>query len=436
MDIKTLEELQAIDERALAFTPLGLGRMEPEDAADFQQQVIARLDLADDVADRTRQKFEQLRTAYSHGVLCYELYTMVADHAGLTLEQALRDRFAAYYGNTTVEVRERGRSGRPGRVHQITVKGSGDFFERFHNAKAAELRADSSQPWAEFNGMLNGLLAWARREGLIRGQHNRSLEPVQRALRNIVAHGEYHLGTPVDAARELSDLAEFINHLWGQSTPGGRLYPAALRREIVAIGWSTDGDRTTAGYADQLADARDEEEFTYILVKAVFCPGGLTDPHLLDFDARCATTAFPTTFLWGPGPREEAIAWLNQNQPEPDLCDYLDQVLLVRAHDDRVDPAVYPGVAAGLPAAEQRGVWYAVRVDRGLDALAHVRALADAAAGHASAGECRQCPAETLAVGDITAVLEAARSVGADTTPLAVPDVRTPFADRLRPSAI
>lgn len=251
----------------------------------------------------------------------------------------------------------------PGHVHQITVKGSGDFFERFHKVKAAELRADSSQPWAEFNGMLNGLLAWARREGLIRGQRNRSLEPVQRALRNIVAHGEYHLGTPVDAARELSDLAEFINHLWGQPTPGGRLYPAPLRREIVAIGWSTDGESTTAGYADQLADARDEEKFTYILVKAVFCPGGLTDPHLLDFDARHASTAFPTTFLWGPGPREEATTWLSQNQPEPDLYDYLDQILLVRAHDDRVDPPVYPGVAAGLPAAEQQGVWYAVRVD-------------------------------------------------------------------------
>jgi len=44
MDIKTLEELQAADERALVCTPLGLGgRMKPEDAADFQQRVIARL---------------------------------------------------------------------------------------------------------------------------------------------------------------------------------------------------------------------------------------------------------------------------------------------------------------------------------------------------------------------------------------------------------
>ncbi|MBV9023888.1 MAG: hypothetical protein JO362_08870 [Streptomycetaceae bacterium] len=255
MDIKTLQELQAADERALVFTPLGLGgRMKPEDSADFQQRAIARFQLADDVAERTRQKFEQLRAAYSHGVLCYELYTMVADQAKLTLEQALRDRFAAYYDSATVEARERSRRGRPRRVHQITVKSSADFFDQFHNVKAVELRADSSQPWAEFNGMLNGLLAWARREGLIRGQFNRSLEPVQQALRNIVAHGEYHLETPVEAARELSDLAEFINHLWGQPTPGGRLYPAPVRRDIVAIGWSDDGQSTRAGSADQLVD--------------------------------------------------------------------------------------------------------------------------------------------------------------------------------------
>jgi len=79
MDIKTLEEPQAADERTLAFTPLGLGgRMRPEDAADFQQRVIARLELAENVTEQTRQKFELLRAAYSHGVLCYELYTMVA----------------------------------------------------------------------------------------------------------------------------------------------------------------------------------------------------------------------------------------------------------------------------------------------------------------------------------------------------------------------
>ncbi|MBV9025223.1 MAG: hypothetical protein JO362_15850 [Streptomycetaceae bacterium] len=107
-------------------------------------------------------------------------------------------------------------------------------------------------------------------------------------------------------------------------------------------------------------------------------------------------TAFPTQYLWGPGPREEAVAWLSEHQPESDLCGYLDQVVLVRVHDDTVALPVYPAVATGLPATEQRGSWYALRVDRGLDALNHARALTGAAAGHASAGECRKCPFSEL----------------------------------------
>jgi hypothetical protein len=365
MDIKTLEELQAADERALIFTPVGLGRMTPEDAADFQQRVIVGLQLADDVAEPTRQKFEQLRAAFSHGVLCYELFTLVSNAAQLALEQALRDRFCAHHRGQVVAVRDRRR-----REHRITMTSPTDFFEKIRDIRGPEIRMGASREWKPFNGMLTGLLNWARREGLLRGQRNRSLEPVRKALRNIVAHGAYNLDSPVEAARALSDLAEIINHLWGHPTPGGRLYPAPLSRNVVAIGWSDNGRTTTACYADQLAEARDEEAFTYILIRAVFCPGGVTDPNLLEFDARSATTAFPAQYLWGPGSGEAALAWMARHQPESDLCDYLDQVVLVRVHDGRVGLPVYPGVAAGLPAAEQRGTWHALRVDRGLDALA------------------------------------------------------------------
>ena len=46
---------------------------------------------------------------------------------------------------------------------------------------------------------------------------------------------------PVDSARTISDAAEIINHLWGSSTPGGRLYPAPVRSEIQVVAWRTDG---------------------------------------------------------------------------------------------------------------------------------------------------------------------------------------------------
>jgi hypothetical protein len=102
MEIKSFEELTTPDERTLAFTPLGLstmGLLKPEDAADFQQQVIAHCDLADDVTEGTRNSFERLRTLHSYGVLCYEAYTVSQDLAWLLLEQALRERFLEFHNH-------------------------------------------------------------------------------------------------------------------------------------------------------------------------------------------------------------------------------------------------------------------------------------------------------------------------------------------------
>ncbi|MFF3149921.1 hypothetical protein ACFVRU_51505 [Streptomyces sp. NPDC057927] len=41
----------------------------------------------------------------------------------------------------------------------------------------------------------------------------------------------------------------------------------------------------------------------------------------------------PAQYLWGPGTRDEAAAWLSIHQPEPDQWDDLDQVVLVRARE-------------------------------------------------------------------------------------------------------
>lgn len=41
----------------------------------------------------TRQSFEQLRTIFCYGLLRYDTYTLVNDHALLVFELALRDRF-------------------------------------------------------------------------------------------------------------------------------------------------------------------------------------------------------------------------------------------------------------------------------------------------------------------------------------------------------
>jgi hypothetical protein len=93
-----------------------------------------------------------------------------------------------------------------------------------------------------FNGMLPDLRAWARQVGLLRGQRNRGIEQAKSNLRNSVAHPSgYHLNGPVVATRTLSDLAEIINHLRGVPTPGVRLYPAPIQREVIVMAWNAAG---------------------------------------------------------------------------------------------------------------------------------------------------------------------------------------------------
>lgn len=238
--------------------------------------------------------------------------------------------------------------------------------------------------------MLDGLLTWARREGLLRGQRNRHNERVKKALRNLTAHGTFHLLSPVDAARVLSDLAEIINHLWGHTTPGGRLYPAPVTRDVISIGWNSATGAVTAEHAAQLAHERrgEDDEFTFVLARAVFSPGEHVDPNLMEFDARHATTHFPAQYLWGPGSGAQAIDWFEEAAPEPDSCDYLDQIFMVRTHDGVVHLPTYPGVAAGLQPKEQQGTWYAVRADGPNEVFSHARAVAAAVNGHVWTGEC------------------------------------------------
>lgn len=51
--------------------------------------------------------------------------------------------------------------------------------------------------------------------------------------------------------------------------------------------------------------------------------------------------------------------------------------------------------------------------------------------------ECRVLPlVQTMASGDIGRVLRAAQAAGADVTAVAVPDVRTPFADLVAPRSV
>ncbi|HEY5987846.1 MAG TPA: hypothetical protein VIV12_15955 [Streptosporangiaceae bacterium] len=98
----------------------------------YQQKVISRLDLSRQVPENTRNSFERLRTLYSYGVLCYDIYTLAGDHARLVIEQALRERFLSFYGGT------------------VTLKHSGDGRERPVTAdrwEAFQAAVPSSPKW-------------------------------------------------------------------------------------------------------------------------------------------------------------------------------------------------------------------------------------------------------------------------------------------------
>lgn len=426
MIIKTLDELREVDSRTLAFTPMGLGvgvRMCPEESTEFQQQVVAQFELADEVPDGTRASFEDLRKTFAYGVFCYEIFTLVNDRGLLVLEQALRDRFVDYHKGTVSVVDPEG-----ARRH-IPAATYMDVYDVVGRKGRWQLLLADGQAMA-FRGGLSDLRTWARRLGMLRGQRNRAIERAITDLRNMSAHPSgYHLVTPADAAHTLSDLAEIINHLWGSPTPGGRLYPAPLRREVVVLTWNTSGTKFQAALAEELSRAVEPTggPWPCVIVRAVFHPEQcIADPGLRLFDSHHEVTEYPVDLLWGPGTKTEAAAWHAEHRPEPDDCDYLDRTFAVRHDGTNLYLPMLPMVAAALPEASRSGRWYTIKADHPNDAHNHVRSLITGA-GCNRRGECRQCQVQTLDAGSHQQVIAQLVDMTTHVPPMP-PNIATPWA--------
>jgi hypothetical protein len=440
MIIKSLSELQEADERTLSFNPLGLGgRMRPEDSAEFQQQVIARYELVPAVAQGTRQSFDQVRRILGYGVLCYDIFTVVSDHALLVWEQALRDRFIEFHQGTVTFV-----DPQTGQVKEL----AGERYEQVHEFvsrnRAWKLKVGDGPEAMAFNGTLGGLREWARAMGFLRGQRNRAVEQAIARLRNHVAHpSDYHLDTPVDAANTISDLAEIINHLWGSPTPGGRLCPAPVQRTIVHLMWNEETSQVMSGIAaaDQVpagqeGDGADREQegadrelhgdqeqdgWTHLLVRGV--------PHdwdLLHFDARYETARYPAEWLWGPGSGREAMAWLAGERPPGDEVDVLDRIFLLRYHAPLLYLPRNPDLAASVTDDEKPGTWYLIRADSPDAAFNHQRQVLAGGYGCARRGPCPRCPVQTVGAGSWQEAMDLLAERGVPVSRRDVPDVRVP----------
>jgi hypothetical protein len=410
MQIVPLAALQEPDERVRRFTPLGLsmgGILTAADAADYEQRAIASIELVEAVPEGTRSTFERLRTLHSYGILCYETFTAVADLAPLVVDLALRERFLAHCSNKVAAL------DKAGTEHLLEVRSVGELVEAL---KKAKLHLRDWPTNDRFAGGFGQLLRWARRHDLLSGQRARRAEEHLETWRNHLAHPDgYHLVMPVDSAKEISDVAEVINRLWGSRTPGGRLYPAPIPREVLSLAFG-GGTGGSVGLAEVLPYHTSLHDATVLLVRGV-----REDEDLFEFDSGYEKTYFPTELLWGPGGYEDALRWLDETRPQPDTVDHLDRWFMMRTENNLLHLPRRPAVVAGLAKPEQGGCWYLVQADFPKDAFTHIRFR-----HQPFLGPCRECFAEGAASGSWEDVVAAARDFGIDMTPVSVPEARMP----------
>jgi hypothetical protein len=126
------------------------------------------------------------------------------------------------------------------------------------------------------------------------------------------------------------------------------------------------------------------------------------------YDSMYETVLYPTDYLWGPGSRADALAWLQKNPPTSDTVSTRDRSFVVRVHDGLIWLPMRPATVAALPPGSREGHWYLVRADTPNHAFAHVRTLFSVADTCKPSKICLGCHAETLAHGERAAVLAAA----------------------------
>jgi hypothetical protein len=380
----TLNELQTPDEATLAFNSFGLGgRLEPDDAAEFQAATIARSVLADNVPEDVRNNFERARMLHLYGVLEYEFFTAAGDYALLVLEGALRARFLSFYADGVPLVR--------GDIEELLRPNT---FEDVLAARRARLQGVDGATY-RLPLSADALLSWARREHLLAGTRAKIIEGILSERRNHAAHPVGHtINMPVDSARTLGDVAETINKLWGHDTPGGRLFPAPVARQPRVAAVAPDGKGGCEMRLEQVPEADERERawthavFLVVEGDRLIEPGrgGIGFVHRPGFQ----TTRFPCERIW-QGSWEELTQAIEQDSFSglDDTTDHLDRVFLIRVGGGRLDLARSPADVLALE-EQPRGQWYAVTADAPLDAWGHVRDHEpEVAGGREFCPECR-----------------------------------------------
>jgi hypothetical protein len=410
------DELIRPDRTSLRFTPLGLstsGVLTPRAAAAFQDQTIA-LDLSDSVPDRTRKLFKRLQTIHRLGIWAYDMYTVADGYAIQVLEHAFTERLLGYYGNHIPIVGLRSSD------HDVRAE---SFQELLGSRGKGRWRLKSLKMPGKtmpFDGTLEGLFAWARNEGLLRGQRSRRFDIVLPRILRRMRPLEYMVHMPVDSSRSVRLTGEFINQLWGAPTPAGEIFPAPIPRRTLVLGWSPRGDSMGTFLPEQLADQTDRSDWRFIVVLGVDTAGALQDFHS-DFEC----TPLPVRLLRGEGSWQETQDWLS-HEPQPrDTVDVLDRYFVVNLRDS--SPPRQVGQLAALTGARRTGRWFLLQADFPLDAFAHIRAHQQGRPDHKLLGICNTCWVDGKAKGSWNQILAAASSLGLDTRPVPASGIEVPM---------
>jgi len=138
----------------------------------------------------------------------------------------------------------------------------------------------------------------------------------------------------------------------------------------------------------------------------------------------------------GPGNLGAGSGVARGSPASRDEAETIDRLFLLRYEDPMLYLPRSPAVAPALGPGDRAGAWYLIRADHPFAAFSHQRQLLAEVPGHAAAGDCKACPVQTIATGDIDAVLGKCEELGADLMPREVPDVRTTMSRMPRRSRI
>jgi hypothetical protein len=431
LKIQTLAELGSIDPILQRLTPWGLATgtriLTPEAAAEYHQRTVD-VELAPHVLESTRKSFERLQQTHVAGILNYDLFTVAEGYSLLILEQAFAERFVNYYG---------------GRIPLVNKTDETDYLENVivfdqvfdalnkggSHARGGWKILSLKKPGVglEFSGNFRHLIDWARHEGLLHGQRFRRMEDFLVDVRNAVAHPtSYSRRANLDSAQSIRQVAEIINRIWGFRSPGGRVFPAPAKPEIVLPCWDPETGTISSNRGDDLAIWSERKSWRFIAILAFD-----RDESVWYFHSDFEATMLPAQYLWGPGSYQEALDWLATVEIEAEEVDYVDRHFVVHMPNEQNELPRNINQFAGLPEEARPGCWLLLKADFPTDALVHGRAIANKAEGHADSGFCKACSVEVVADGDWETVMNAAEQLRLEITPRPPRGIRVEV-DRLR----